>query len=93
MISRQNATFVSARVPPQVDRGVVDPQFRDNPRVDRADSDAFERMVETRRRELQAHCYRMLGSVQDAEDAAQESLLRGRGMARFDDRGALRAWL
>lgn len=46
------------------------------------------------RRELFAHCYRMPGSVQDAEDALQESLLGAwRGLASFEGRSSLRAWL
>jgi RNA polymerase sigma-70 factor (ECF subfamily) len=55
---------------------------------------AFTRLVEPHRRELHAHCYRMLGSVQDAEDALQEALLRAwRGVGRFEGRSSLRSWL
>jgi RNA polymerase sigma-70 factor (ECF subfamily) len=55
--------------------------------------DAFRGIVERHRAELHAHCYRMLGSVHDAEDALQETLLRAwRGMARFDGRH-IRPWL
>ncbi len=58
------------------------------------DEAAFERLVQAHRRELYAHCYRMLGSVQDAEDALQESLIGAwRGLAGFEGRGSLRAWL
>jgi RNA polymerase sigma-70 factor (ECF subfamily) len=56
--------------------------------------DAFRRLVETHQRELHAHCYRMLGSVHDAEDAIQEALLRAwRGLPRFEGRSSLRSWL
>jgi RNA polymerase sigma-70 factor (ECF subfamily) len=54
----------------------------------------FSRLVEAHRRDLHAHCYRMLGSVDDAEDALQETLLRAwRGLPGFDRRRPLRPWL
>jgi RNA polymerase sigma-70 factor (ECF subfamily) len=58
------------------------------------DEDAYRRLVEARRGELHAHCYRMLGSVDDAEDALQEAMLRAwRGLPRFAGRSSLRSWL
>jgi RNA polymerase sigma-70 factor, ECF subfamily len=60
----------------------------------RGDEDAFRRLVEPYRRELLAHCYRMLGSLPDAEDALQDALLGAwRGLARFEGRSSLRSWL
>jgi RNA polymerase sigma-70 factor, ECF subfamily len=56
--------------------------------------DAYRRLVEPHRAELHAHCYRMLGSVQDAEDALQEALVRAwKGLPKFEGRSSLRSWL
>jgi RNA polymerase sigma factor (sigma-70 family) len=58
------------------------------------DNDAFEALTQPYRRELQVHCYRMLGSFQDAEDAMQDMLLSAwQGLSRFEERASLRTWL
>src|SRR6266705_1934006 len=58
------------------------------------DRDAFEALVEPRRRELHLHCYRMTGSLTDADDMVQESLLKAwRRIATFEGRAPFRAWL
>src|SRR5438067_4280182 len=63
-------------------------------RAKEGDERAFATLVEPFRRELQLHCYRLLGSVQDAEDLIQETLLAAwRGLDGFEERASLRAWL
>ncbi|WP_270039077.1 sigma-70 family RNA polymerase sigma factor [Solirubrobacter ginsenosidimutans] len=58
------------------------------------DDDAFRAMTQPHVRELQVHCYRMLGSFQDAEDAVQDTLLTAwRGLDGFEGRASLRTWL
>jgi RNA polymerase sigma-70 factor (ECF subfamily) len=58
------------------------------------DEDAFSALVMTHRSELRAYCYRMLGSVQDAEDAVQNATLRAwRGLSAFEGRSSVRSWL
>ena len=58
------------------------------------DAGAFGELTEPYRRELQVHCYRMLGSFQDAEDALQDTLLAAwQGFGGFEGRASLRSWL
>src|SRR6202035_2975236 len=55
---------------------------------------AFRELTEPHRRELQVHCYRMLGSFQDAEDALQDTMLAAwQGLAGFEGRASIRTWL
>ncbi|NBH11342.1 RNA polymerase subunit sigma-70 [Amycolatopsis sp. SID8362] len=58
------------------------------------DGEAFRALIQPYRVELQVHCYRMLGSVQDAEDALQDTLLAAwQGLTGFEERASLRTWL
>ncbi len=58
------------------------------------DESAFGRLVDPHRGALHAHCYRMLGSVHDAEDALQEAMLRAwKGLEKFEGRSAVKSWL
>jgi RNA polymerase sigma-70 factor (TIGR02960 family) len=63
-------------------------------RAARGDEEAFRDLTDPFQRELQFHCYRMLGSMHDAEDALQETMLSAwRGLERFESRASVRAWL
>jgi RNA polymerase sigma factor (sigma-70 family) len=63
-------------------------------RAREGDREAFTELVEPHRAELQAHCYRMLGSLQDAEDIVQETLLAAwLGLPGFEERSSVRTWL
>ncbi len=78
--------------------GIAEPEeTRERALLDAAregDEVAFAALVEPRRRGLHAHCYRMLGSLHDADDALQETLLRAwRALGRFEGRSSLRGWL
>jgi RNA polymerase sigma-70 factor (TIGR02960 family) len=65
--------------------------------IDRAqagDGEAFRQLTDPYRGELQVHCYRILGSVQDAEDALQETMLAAwQGLCAFEQRASIRTWL
>jgi RNA polymerase sigma-70 factor (TIGR02960 family) len=63
-------------------------------RAQAGDGEAFRDLVEPFRRELQVHCYRMLGSYQDAEDALQDTMLSAwQGLSAFAGRASIRTWL
>ena len=63
-------------------------------RAHAGDGDAFQELIEPYRRELQVHCYRMLGSLQDAEDVLQETLTAAwQGLGGFEERSSIRTWL
>lgn len=63
-------------------------------RATSTDREAFDRLAAPLRRELHVHCYRMLGSVHDADDAVQESLLRAwRSLGKLHDHSGFRPWL
>jgi RNA polymerase sigma-70 factor (ECF subfamily) len=63
-------------------------------RAQAGDEDAFRQLVDPYRHELQVHCYRILGSIHDAEDALQETLLSAwRSLRAFEGRSSIRAWL
>jgi RNA polymerase sigma-70 factor (ECF subfamily) len=58
------------------------------------DQQAFRELTDPYRRELELHCYRIVGSLQDAEDLLQETLLAAwRGLEQFEERASIRAWL
>ena len=74
--------------------GVTSPKVAAEPGAGPVDDATFAALVAPLRRELHAHCYRMLGSSHDADDALQDALLRAwRGLPRFEGRGSLRSWL
>jgi RNA polymerase sigma factor (sigma-70 family) len=58
------------------------------------ESNAFDELTQPYRRELQAHCYRMLGSFQDAEDVLQETMVAAwQGLGGFEERASIRTWM
>jgi RNA polymerase sigma-70 factor (ECF subfamily) len=78
----------------QVEGGGAGTEGADLAQARMGDAAAFTRLVAPLRPELHAHCYRMLGSAHDADDAVQDALLRAwRGLAGFAERSSLRTWL
>jgi RNA polymerase sigma-70 factor (ECF subfamily) len=74
------------------DPGSVNTELLDRARA--GDGDAFGALTDPHRRELQVYCYRMLGSLQDAEDAVQDTLLAAwQAIGRFEGRASVRTWL
>src|SRR5262245_65711560 len=72
--------------------GIVEQAVLEHARA--GDERAFRELTDPYRRELQVHCYRMTGSLTDAEDMLQETLLAAwRGLAGFRERSSLRSWL
>src|SRR2546423_13624527 len=87
-ISAERDLAVIPNAVAEVDESALLPALR------AGDELAFQRLTDRYRRELLLHCYRMLGSFHDAEDALQEALLRAwRGLSRFEGRSSLRSWL
>jgi RNA polymerase sigma-70 factor (ECF subfamily) len=77
-----------------VDAAAETAEDRDLVLARKGDDAAFTRLVEPLHRELHAHCYRIVGSAHDADDALQDALLRAwRGLAGFEARSSLRSWL
>src|SRR5919206_4042250 len=83
---------ISFDLAPPPETGVVTTDLITRARA--GDGDAFRALTEPHRRELLVHCYRMLGSFQDAEDALQDTLLAAwRGLGGFEERSSIRTWL
>src|SRR3954465_1073692 len=79
-------------VGPPCDAAGVDQAVLDRART--GDERAFRELTDPYRRELLVHCYRLLGSLTDAEDLLQETLLAAwRGLAGFEERASVRTWL
>src|SRR5204862_6043547 len=94
LISDSRLADVKDTAMPRNGPGVIDAMTVDLERAKAGDERAFATLVEPFRRELQLHCYRLLGSVQDAEDLVQETLLAAwRGLNGFEERASLRSWL
>ena len=75
-------------------RETDDPTAQLLARARSGDAEAFAELIRPFRRELQVHCYRILGSAADAEDMTQETLMAAwRGLGRFEERSSLRTWL